>query len=140
MSPKSNSAATISLFPSTPEQESVSSSGVFPDKGLTERPRHVGITFVEVGVGVGVSVGVSVPVGVSVGVISSARFRSSKVDVSFRVMARTLMTTPKKRIKRSIALGDKFFVDFFIVRRFVFIGKILNYNYNNTDIQELLVI
>lgn len=126
--PKPNSAAVISLFPSTPAQESVSSSGVFPISGLTESPRHVGTTFLgvgvgvmlEVGVSVGVSVGVRVPVGVAVGVMVSARFRSSKVDRPDFATAITLKVTLTRRIRKSERLNGEFFLIFFDILRLAF--------------------
>ena len=112
----------MSLLPSTPAQESVSSSGVFPIRGLTESPRQVGKTFLGVGVGVsvGVSVGVNVPVGVAVGVISSARFRSSKVDRPDWATAITLKVTLTRRIRNSERLNDDFLLIFFDILRLAF--------------------
>ena len=92
----------MSLLPSTPAQESVSSSGVFPIRGLTESPRQVGKTFLGVGV------------GVSVGVISSASFRSSKVDRPDWATAITLKVTLTRRIRNSERLNDDFLLIFLI--------------------------
>lgn len=104
-SPKSNSAAVISLSVSLPAQANETFSGVVPPAGIVDNPLHVGGasgTFVGVGVAEGVTVGVAEGVTEGVTSASCANCRVSRfcvvvphTNIGTATMSRIMIIFPK---------------------------------------------